>query len=518
MRGFRHFAFTQTDTLPRLAWCARIIQGDPEVSVRHGPWLERDEQAFYEGAWSGELSSNGFDSACTFTGSGARITDAGIIFATSTHTLEPIHCLRLPGQLLCSNSMHFLLAEADDAISADYLYYDADMMTIMFGTNRYKPFIPTAKGRIVQQFYHCNFTVSPTLEISRSAKPMPPQFTCFSDYAGFLFDEVAKITRNANDYRRRVRYEPLATLSTGYDSPTCAVLAKAAGCRKALTFTTARSNFADRDDDGTPIAAVLDLEIAHFTPLSRSDRTDFPEVEFIATGHGGDDVVMATAEDALPAKLVYTGYHGDKIWDRHTKNTGPDIVRGDTSGCSLGEFRLRTGFINLPVPFIGCARHAAIQQISNSAEMAPWALNNDYDRPIARRIVEEAGVPRHLFGQSKKAITTPYQSNVGKNPPLEKILCEHSYRDFALFAERLNKYDRLHYRFSYTLMHILYMLNLRAVQSGKLKRALSKAGLPAPRRVVIPWRFSKPRTNNSLAFHWAAAKIRQRYLAASPRP
>ena len=30
-------------------------------------------------------------------------------------------------------------------------------------------------------------------------------------------------------------------------------------------------------------------------------------------------------------------------------------------------------------------------------------MGGAYDRPIARRLVEEAGVPRHLFGQRKKA-------------------------------------------------------------------------------------------------------------------
>jgi hypothetical protein len=33
--------------------------------------------------------------------------------------------------------------------------------------------------------------------------------------------------------------------------------------------------------------------------------------------------------------------------------------------------------------------------------MDPWRLGNTYDRPIARRIAEEAGLPRHMFGQSK---------------------------------------------------------------------------------------------------------------------
>ena len=34
--------------------------------------------------------------------------------------------------------------------------------------------------------------------------------------------------------------------------------------------------------------------------------------------------------------------------------------------------------------------------------MKPWSVAKSYDRPIARRIAEEAGVPRHLFGQVKK--------------------------------------------------------------------------------------------------------------------
>jgi hypothetical protein len=35
--------------------------------------------------------------------------------------------------------------------------------------------------------------------------------------------------------------------------------------------------------------------------------------------------------------------------------------------------------------------------------MAAWRLNNYYDRPIPRRIVKEAGVPRSALGQRKKA-------------------------------------------------------------------------------------------------------------------
>jgi len=45
-----------------------------------------------------------------------------------------------------------------------------------------------------------------------------------------------------------------------------------------------------------------------------------------------------------------------------------------------------------------------IVRISRSPEMASWRLNTDYDRPIPRRIAENAGVARHHFGMKKKYI------------------------------------------------------------------------------------------------------------------
>ena len=38
-----------------------------------------------------------------------------------------------------------------------------------------------------------------------------------------------------------------------------------------------------------------------------------------------------------------------------------------------------------------------------SQEMEPWRLGGKYDRPIARRIIEDAGVPRGMFGTKKAA-------------------------------------------------------------------------------------------------------------------
>jgi hypothetical protein len=67
----------------------------------------------------------------------------------------------------------------------------------------------------------------------------------------------------------------------------------------------------------------------------------------------------------------------------------------------MAEWRLVVGLIHLPLPYIGARRRADIVEITESTEMDPWRLGTAYDRPISRRIAEEAGVPRQLFGQSK---------------------------------------------------------------------------------------------------------------------
>ena len=67
----------------------------------------------------------------------------------------------------------------------------------------------------------------------------------------------------------------------------------------------------------------------------------------------------------------------------------------------MAEWRLVVGLIHLPLPYIGARRKPDIVEITESSEMDPWRLGTEYDRPIPRRIAEEAGVPRQLFGQSK---------------------------------------------------------------------------------------------------------------------
>ena len=109
-----------------------------------------------------------------------------------------------------------------------------------------------------------------------------------------------------------------------------------------------------------------------------------------------------------PAAVVFTGYHGDKMWDSslEAKYLGGQIIRGDISGLRLSEVRLKSGFIHAAVPFIFARSVASISKITESPDMEPWRLRNAYDRPIPRRIGESSGVDRQLFGTRKKMVST----------------------------------------------------------------------------------------------------------------
>jgi hypothetical protein len=99
----------------------------------------------------------------------------------------------------------------------------------------------------------------------------------------------------------------------------------------------------------------------------------------------------------------------------------------------MGEIRLTAGFAQAAVPFIGARCFPDIYRITESDEMVPWRLNNNYDRPIPRRIAEEAGVPREMFGQTKLAsivhLPTP---NVPVTPALRAEFFRHLRKNHLL--------------------------------------------------------------------------------------
>jgi len=148
------------------------------------------------------------------------------------------------------------------------------------------------------------------------------------------------------------------------------------------------------------------MDIAVYDRMGYLSLPGMPEAEFCATPSFGTGVTYASLEPRAEKSVLLTGYHGDIAWGLEPKLNMEDLLYPtghQLTGASINEFRLRVGFFHFPVPYAGAIHKADLQRISESQEMSPWRGIGGYDRPIARRIIESAGVPGNLFGQTKLA-------------------------------------------------------------------------------------------------------------------
>jgi len=512
------FEFELVESLPRLAWCARVRRGERVVRVLHGPWVETGGGWFVEGAWDGPFPGGDFLDAATLLGSAGRVTDTGVSFRTASHTLERLQYLRLgEDQVLVSNSLAFLFAEAGDGPDPQYLFYEHDLISYIDGFSHLVRRIPTRRGGAVELVYCATLQVDDALRIVQHRPLRPRPFSDYADYLGFLRQKLAALHQNATDpSRRRSRYTPVTTISSGYDSPACAVLARELGCTKALSFRKARAeDFGDVEDSGREIGRHLGITVIEYDRQDYLKRGDYPEAEFLTMGTGGEEVIMSVLEPHLVGGILYTGYLGDRLWSRvhpADERTAREFHMRFPSGSSMTEFRLRVGFIHLPVAPLAFASHPSLHRISNSDEMRPWrARNPRYDRPIARRLLEEAGVPGHLFGQVKRAVTQPFYHN----EPLSRILSPRSYRDFTAYVARLVGHRNLN-RASGHALELAVLPPVHEVHNF-LNRAVTatagRFGLAVATESCVPRHYRRPLTETALTFHWAHERVRPRYTA-----
>jgi hypothetical protein len=242
---------------------------------------------------------------------------------------------------------------------------------------------------------------------------MPPRFTSFEEYRNYRHDNYALIAANARD---RARSEPLeiwSTQSKGYDSTAINAMAAQFGVDKVFTVSHGKSNkhlaHSDQskqsDDDGADICEWLGLDYVRINRRAFAERFDDEHLYYCGRHINQDANLKEIGRYVSKAGLLLTGVHGEILYSNDPFVRPPfldsALKRDDIAGHGMAELRLSVGFIHFPVPFIGARRKQDIIKITESSEMDPWRLGNTYDRPIARRFAEEAGVPRQLFGQSK---------------------------------------------------------------------------------------------------------------------
>ncbi|KKM63489.1 hypothetical protein LCGC14_1510920, partial [marine sediment metagenome] len=386
---------------PKLAWVASLTEGEEEIRVLHGPMVEVGEDWLAEAVWAGEFAAGDFDETDLVFGTGIRCRKGTVVFVSSGSTVDRLWDVAIGKATYVANSLPALLATTDLSLRSDYQGYSRDICTSVRGPQSGKRKLPTS-GAPCRSTYFANLLYDGEA-LRETEKPnTAPSFACFGDYRDYLCESAASLGGNSRSSSRQHQPVLATTVSTGYDSAAGAVVARWASCRQALTLRQSHSCWRG-SDSGKALADRLGLECREYDRIV--PHHPFEQTLWAAAGRPGD-LNLAVFEYPGPLCVLFTGFHGDKIWAKTRTEINDPMQRGDISGLGLCEYRLWQGLFHCPVPFWGVRQRAAIQDLSSSAEMQEWSLGNRYDRPVPRRLVEEQGVPRHLFGMRKRVTVT----------------------------------------------------------------------------------------------------------------
>ncbi|MBS0383989.1 MAG: hypothetical protein JSS00_01410 [Proteobacteria bacterium] len=420
------FDLTCDERLPPLAWLLRHERGEDAARVVAGQSVIAADDAFWEGVnpcfrEPARTPQHHFP-LCT----GCVRRGDEIVAFTPGHIFDRLFMIRQDGRLLLSNSLPFLLKATGTRLHPRDLLYHWRFGVIQ----AHRQTAPLECGRL-EFFHNTNVAISREHRVRCEPKPPSPDFNSFAEYKANMDALLAEIA--AALCGQQIQYEPVSTISSGYDSAAAAVLAKAIGATRTLTISDSRCGEAG-DDSGEPIARRLGMSASVRT---RNDHHSAGlEAERLFYLYGlPEDIIFHAFADELRRTLLFTGHKGDTMWDINGRPVGSWSL--DPGGATMQCFRLRMDFVHFPPAFLGWARHRKVIALSQSDEMQPWSVGTSYDRPIARRIVEEAGVPRDWFGVKKRAVSAMYgldsksyvsETELGVSREFAELLARHRRR------------------------------------------------------------------------------------------
>lgn len=486
-QAHRVLEFVAIPQWPKLSWVAVMKHGVRPIRIFHGPCVEVNPQWCAEAAWVGNFTDGDFDRTDLVVGTGVRLRADDVLFVSSGDTLNRLFWHRGRDRQIVSNSLPALLAVANIDLVDGYPYADA-MASIVNGLHSYQREIPSSGGPVRVVYFNNLKLVND--EISEIPKPSTsPDFIDFSTYRDFLFGSARGLGMNARAAERMHRVTPLASLSSGYDSSAAAVVAREAGTEECVTIVQGRrdmANLLDVDDSGAAVAAKLGMNCKGYSRFR--ERFPWEDAAWAAMGNVGD-INLSLFEYPEPVCLLFTGFMGDVLWDR--KTVQPEFLhRKDTSGARFGEARLEHGVLLCSPVFWGCRQESRILALAHREEMQPWILNSNYDRPVPRRLVEEAGVDRKSFGIRKRAASFNRRYGQPITPEL--------HEDFAGFMKARGGQPGgwIDESLAYILDGLDYYL-LRKLPAPVRFSCKGWGALPSP----------------TMFFIWANGRRKQRYLA-----
>lgn len=411
------FSYHLSPQLSPLAWVAKVwtLSGTSTISVTHGRFVETHPHFFVEGAWAGDFMEGHIQESDTVFGSGGCLTDGSAMFVSCTATTDFLYHSDDINHLAISNSLPLLLAMLDDELQVAGEDYSRINMSILDGIRKYRSDIPTRKGH-VKRVMHSNVRFDAE-GITLVEKPLPPTFKQFEDYRDFMQRRIGELFANARHAGRQKPMQIFSTQSKGYDSTAVNALAARYGIDKVFTSAQSKESksffiggqVSQASDDGTPICDSLGLTCTTIDRLSF--RNDLSNEHFYWAGLDNNQDLnlhhiqsfVNTPTLLLTGNLGEVWYTSEAIGKARLPTFNDELIRWDHAGHGLGEVRLNAGMVQVAVPFIGARNRREILEITDDSSMDEYRLGGSYDRPIPRRIAEEAGVPREMFGQTKLA-------------------------------------------------------------------------------------------------------------------
>ena len=469
---------------PKLAWVAVFANGSNNIDIYHGPMVETRDDWCAEAVWAGEFADGDFDRTDLVFGSGVRCRSNQVLFVSSGSILDRLCYCQIDGVWHVSNSLPALLAVTDISLCEDYDYFK-DFFTICSGLKHYQRTLPAEPaGLNLVYFNNLMYDGKSLIEVEKPNAA--PRLTGFHDYHAFLVAAAERLASNMDAKARINRIIPLSSISSGYDSAVVAVISKYAGCDRAVTIRNSNSLWRG-SDSGEVIARYLNLSCESYNRTA----TYYPFEESIWAVVGRPGVLNWTLfEYPEPLCVFFTGCHGDKVWELSRDELQDPFVIPSLSFHGIGEFRLLKGIFHCPVPYWGMRNVQEIRKISFFQKMEPWTIHNNYDRPIARRIIEKAGVPRGTFALRKKNISHeasflwPYSSDA-------RVSFERYLRKRGLYVPP---------------PWLLWLIRHAArIDNLFYLNITQKLGMKRSRR---PW---DGISNPSLLFHWANSELKKVY-------
>jgi len=439
------FSYRLIPQLSPLAWVARVPSDTSTISVTHGRFVETHPHFFVEGAWAGEYKEGRIQDADTVFGSGGCLADGSVTFVSCTATTDFLYHSSDSGHFAISNSLPLLLAVLDDTLQPECEDYNRINRSILGGIRRYRAHIPTLKGH-VSRVMHSNVQFGAD-GITLVEKPLPPHFQQFGEYRDFMRNRIGALFANARHPARQKPMQIFSTQSKGYDSTAVNALAAPYGIDKVFTSPQSKEHRSFylggkaslASDDGTPICKALGLACLPIDRLGFRENLVNEHLYWAGLDNNQDLNLHGIQSFISSPTLLLTGnlgeiwYTSEAIGKARLPTVNDELIRWDQAGHGLSEVGLAAGMVQVAVPFIGARNRRDILEITEGPSMDEFRLGGGYDRPIARRIAEEAGVPREIFGQTKLASIVHMPSpNVPVTPALRAEFFHHLRRNHLL--------------------------------------------------------------------------------------